>query len=243
MDHEPTMRSDRRAHAAQAGLAALVAGSLLAFSLIAFHTALTGDTGPGVKAERPNAGTARPVVLPASPGPVAAEQAPATGDAAAVVAAGPAADAGDLVLGTREVVDTTDTAPERAASLLWQAAREDEEKAKRSKVKQTGHEKARGKGHHKNDHNGRHDVSGSHKTRGHGKSQDDAERKQPASRRGRSGRGHQDETKSRGRSREGGRGLRPASKASGRSSQPSGNPGTPQDDKRNGAPAKGKKGR
>ena len=109
MQTGPSKRTDRRAQAAQAGVAALVTASLLAFSLIAFRTGLVDDLGPGVKAQRPAASESRPIVLPASPRPVADD------DAATTVAAGDDAlvattTSEDVVLGTRQTREATATA-------------------------------------------------------------------------------------------------------------------------------------
>lgn len=170
MDHQPTRRTDRRAHAAQAGLAALVAASLLAFSFIAFRTGLGGDVGAGVRARRPAASATRPVVLPASPRPGPAPAAVADNDVVPVTSEG----AVDVVLGNEVrrgapapdlIAPDTSPAPAIAPSFSERNDRDvrgrwqrDASKAKLPKYKQTGHDKARGKGHHKNDHNGRHDT-------------------------------------------------------------------------------------
>lgn len=115
---ETTTRTDRRARAAQAGVAALVAASLLAFSLIAFRTGLMSDVGPGVRAERPSATANRPVVLPATPRPAGPEQTSSDEAAAAVAVAADvtetatASDDPAAVLGIRETnVALADAAP------------------------------------------------------------------------------------------------------------------------------------
>lgn len=166
-------RTDRRAHAAQAGVAALVTASLLAFSLIAFRTGLSADSRPGVRAQRPAAGAARPVVLPASPPP------PAAPAAEPVVVATTEIAPDDVVLGTRfarpstadvapanrkppEATDGAHRSPGREPSARKPSkTKAPKTKSKDRKDKQTGHEKARGKGHHKHSHNGAHDVSAS----------------------------------------------------------------------------------
>lgn len=147
-------RSSRLAPLAQAGLAALVAGSLLTFSALAFNTALDTRGSQQVTASAPRTGAPRPVVLPGTPAPTRAVTT-STEELTAQAIEAPAR--GDVVLGTRipkagPVPAKTKTprspllrrAP-RSGSVYIQDTHEDSHRNGNG----YGHIKARGKGHHK----------------------------------------------------------------------------------------------
>ena len=168
MDTQRTShRSARFAPLAQAGLAALVAGSLLTFSTIAFRTAFDGPaTTAGVIVSTPRTAAAQPVVLPTPPR--AAEQGQ---EIARVVSPDETEEA--QVLGIR--IERKAPPVDRPSSVTTKhertitpkraerpdAVAEDAHRPSPGK----GHEKARGKGHHK-DHDHDHDAA---KSRGRSK--------------------------------------------------------------------------
>lgn len=81
-------RTGRLAPLAQVALAALVAGSLLTFSTIAFRTAFDEPSrGRGVKVSSPHTEPAAPVVLPTPPKQAAVARVEDTGDVVAEIVA------------------------------------------------------------------------------------------------------------------------------------------------------------
>lgn len=100
--------SGRLAPLVQAGLAALVAGSLLAFSAIAFNDGFTSTVPEeGVAANPLETDDGRPVVVPGLPGGAISQP---RSDLVAEVPAGPSEARRDDVLGTR--LDQPDPAPQ-----------------------------------------------------------------------------------------------------------------------------------
>lgn len=143
-------RSARSAPLAQVGLAALVAGSLLAFSALAFRTAFNDGAAPGsLRATTPRVTSAAPVLLPAAKTETPTTPAATSAD---LVASADPDPRGDVVLGTR-VARTKDAAraaqvtEERRASSSAPPSVQQEDTHRRRTGK--GHEKAHGKGHHK----------------------------------------------------------------------------------------------
>lgn len=138
----------RSAPLAQIGLAALVAGSLLVFSALAFRTAFTDGSAPGsLKANDPQVTSAAPVLLPASKDATSPAPSPATG----TIAASTGDPRGDIVLGTRvtrteAAARATQVTEEQALPTGRPSARPDDWHHKRDGK---GHEKAQGKGHQK----------------------------------------------------------------------------------------------
>jgi hypothetical protein len=132
---------------AQAGLAALVAGSLLTFSALAFNTAFDSGSKHQVEAARPATAAPRPVVLAATPPPTREE--PDTQKQDSVTAP----DRGTVVLGIRiERKETRDTPskPKRKPlrkPITYTATDTHDEPERNGHG--YGHVKARGKGHHK----------------------------------------------------------------------------------------------
>ena len=139
-------RSGRSAPLAQVGLAALVAGSLLAFSALAFRTAFNDGAAPGsLTATTPRMTSSAPVLLPASKGATPTTPTPSA-DLVAIADIDPR---GDVVLGTR-------VARTKAAARAAQIAEERQASHSARSVQQKdshrirhgkGHEKAHGKGH------------------------------------------------------------------------------------------------
>lgn len=126
----------------QAALALLVAGTLVAFSALAFRTGFADDRGEAVTAsDIGRAGGA--VVLPAL-GPSTDREAPRRPADARIAITGATNE--PVVLGTR-----VDDVGVRTADGL----RGDD------RGQGLGHEKARGRGHHRDDDNGNHDGDGS----------------------------------------------------------------------------------
>lgn len=167
MDAErSTERTGRLAPLAQAGLAALVAGSLLTFSTIAFRTAFDGSSDTrAVAVSAPRTASAEPVVLPTPP-----RNEPKN---ATVAVTGSVDDDEAEVLGlrierrtpsaTRVRVTRPGQLAERSAERVptrRASAGDDDHKHPHGK----GHEKARGEGHHK-DHKDRKD----HDAKSHGR--------------------------------------------------------------------------
>lgn len=149
-------RSIRSAPIAQVALAALVAGSLLAFSALAFRTAFNDDAAPGsLAANAPRVTAAAPVLLPASRSAITPTPPPAqvATDETAVdmIAATEIDPRGDVVLGTRvartkAAARAAEVTEERRAphpAARPSAGRADTHKNQNGK----GHEKAQGKGH------------------------------------------------------------------------------------------------
>lgn len=154
--------SGRLAALAQAGLAALVAGSLLSFSMIAFNTAFDQPaTSRGIDVSAPRTAPSAPVVLPTPPQdetevePVAAVA--AAPEAAAIVAVAPEA----TVLGTRTERPTrkdkkkkdrrTWSFPEggRKLSGYGGGSQGGDSDDGHKNTTGNGHDKARGQGHQK----------------------------------------------------------------------------------------------
>ena len=167
MNHEGQLQgSTRLPPLAQAGLAALVAGSLLVFSALAFNTAFEGVKSTEVTANAPQTDTARPVVLPATPSP-APKPAPAPDEATAAVATTVAVDeasVGDTSVGVASDVPTltppagrdgTKVPPGQERRLAGRDGFAQAADTHYDKGKGRGHIKARGNGHHKErDHHG-----------------------------------------------------------------------------------------
>ena len=161
-----TKASGRLAALAQAGLAALVAGSLLSFSTIAFRTAFDEPaTSGGIEVSAPRTAPSAPVILPT---PVGTDQEPTVAvTTAAIETPVIVADVPDTtVLGTRtERTARTDEDKDKKDGRTWSfleggrtlsgyngAFRGDAEDDEHENAIGKGHEKARGKGHHKDRH-------------------------------------------------------------------------------------------
>jgi len=137
------VRGRKVAPFAQVGLAALVAGSMLTFSALAFRTGILDDGARGVRPTTRSAAGGRPVVLPAAtPKPeVAARRERRVPDRILVSELDPNT---NVVLGTK-IEPTDDTAAKRRGK----------------QDHGDGHDKARGKGHHKKKgkgHDGNHEA-------------------------------------------------------------------------------------
>ncbi|MEA2451997.1 MAG: hypothetical protein QOG04_707 [Actinomycetota bacterium] len=145
MDTQRPERPNRLAPLAQAGLAALVAGSLLAFSALAFRTAFDRPGQLGVTAAAPNAGAAKAVVLPA---PSTTPPVQHKADAKTRVAVGPTT--GTVVLGKRVVRSAVKpaTSPVSQPVARSHSPGEDVDDV-HAHHRGKGHEKARGNGHQK----------------------------------------------------------------------------------------------
>lgn len=176
-------RKGRLAPLAQAGLAALVAGSLLTFSTIAFNTAFDPSRETNrVAVSSPPTVAAEPVVLPTPPR--AQENDPVAAVAVAAIASATVADddASTRVLGLRikrrsakdGSVDNTLTkgstkhgpsvgSDRRRTSGYDGGTSGDTHRRANGK----GHIKARGKGHHK-DHSHGHDAKSHGRSESHG---------------------------------------------------------------------------
>ena len=144
MEDDRSIESGRRAPLAQVGLAALVAGTLLTFSALAFRTAFNEEGGSSSVAARPSVTeTSEPVVLPAAEPRAATEVAEATPDS------------NDRVLGKRigrSAPATTSASPDRAPVIKVDERRAAATDDRHGHKNGNGHEKARGRGHHKDDH-------------------------------------------------------------------------------------------
>lgn len=161
-DMDPQARvprsTTRLAPLAQAGLAALVAGSLLTFSALAFNTAFDSGSKQQVEAARPATEAPRPVVLAATPPPTRDESNSQDKRVAAP-------ERGTVVLGiridrseTREKSEPREAAskPTRRKPLRTPASyATTDTHAKPGNGHGYGHIKAKGKGHHKD-----HDANG-----------------------------------------------------------------------------------
>lgn len=170
-ERRPT-RSTRLAPLAQAGLAALVAGSLLTFSALAFNTAFEGRGPAEVTAAAPETAAPRPVVLPGTPAPTR----PGTASTEDRVAQVEAPTQGDVVLGTQNAggepaptESTTSRSPKPGRAQTKQVGNgsKDFHEDSHRHGNAYGHIEARGKGHqrgHRKGHHNRHhnhDGSGS----------------------------------------------------------------------------------
>jgi hypothetical protein len=143
--NEPSPTRDKRlAPLVQAGLAALVAGSLLMFSAIAFRTGFLDDEDGGVRAAAAGTASARPVVLPAATLEPALGSRPQT-SAPESIAVAELAPGAEVVLGTRVDKDGP-TEPRSAPTDTDRHARE----------RGGGHDKGGGRGHHKYDDSSSH---------------------------------------------------------------------------------------
>jgi hypothetical protein len=138
MDEEQVTGPGRLASLAHVGLAALVAGTLLTFSTLAFRTAFDpDDTTRGVTPTAPETGpSAQPVVLP-----------PVT-EVAGTPTSSPVK---DRVLGKRVSRTATEASPAPKSSGAVDRKRSAAEPATDAHEHKigAGHIKARGKGHHK----------------------------------------------------------------------------------------------
>jgi hypothetical protein len=141
MKAEGKIRSSRFAPLAQAGLAALVAGSLLTFSTLAFNTAFDEDPARRIAVAGTETAAPRPVVLAASAPETRSTDARKIADVL---------DEEDIVLGKRiaRAVDNARPAPSgpKAPSPPAPVAPTEDT---HERDKGNGHEKARGNGHHK----------------------------------------------------------------------------------------------
>ena len=154
-------RTGRLAPLAQAGLAALVAGSLLTFSTIAFRTAFDGSSDTrAVTVSAPRTAAAEPVVLPTPPRNDSRPR-----ETVPAAAADNAESA--QVLGIQIKRRTPDarrkevSRPARSVKRRPSTVADDAHRPSRGK----GHEKARGKGHHK-DHDHDHDAKAKGRAKG-----------------------------------------------------------------------------
>lgn len=144
MEDDRSMDTGRRAPLAQVGLAALVAGTMLTFSALAFKTAFDEGGSSSVAARPSVTETAEPVVLPAS------EPRATDDNNDNKVAEAPAAQ--DQVLGKR-ISRRDQTASSGTASPINEPKRHRAAATDRhDHMHGKGHEKARGRGHHKDHH-------------------------------------------------------------------------------------------
>ena len=166
LDRSPTR--GRKLGLAQVALAAVVAGSMLMFSALAFRTGILDGRSGGVRPSTRSAHGGGPVVLPAATAEpeVAGRRVPRAPDRILVAELERGTDA---VLGTRIAV-TDDAEPQSDRTGDKGAARDGH---KRGGHKGKGHDKAKGKGHHKGNGKGHHENDRDRRSPDEAKEDDD----------------------------------------------------------------------